>query len=228
MPRPSPRQRLYLVLVSTFVTCLLVADIVAGKYFQVGSLEMSVGTVTFPFAFLLTDVVNEYYGRDGARTMTAIGMAMLVVAFALITMSRLLPVSPGSYVGQEAFDQVFGMSLRLFAASLTAYLVSQLVDIHTFHVFKAVTRSKHLWLRAIGSTALSQIVDTVAVNFGALVGNRQLGEIASITAASYAYKLVVAVLLTPLCYVAHEVITRRMGIEPAPLDEGEGGATLES
>lgn len=219
MLRFSPRHQLYLVLVSLFVTCLLVADIVAGKYFQVGSLEMSVGTVTFPIAFLLTDIVNEYYGRPGARLMTAIGMAMLVVAFALIYMSRVLPVSPGTYVHQPAFDEVFGVSMRLFAASLVAYLISQIVDIHAFHLVKTVTESRHLWLRAIGSTVLSQVVDTFVVNFGALAGVRSTADILAIVGTSYLYKIVVATLLTPLCYVAHDIITRRMKIEPAPHDE---------
>jgi queuosine precursor transporter len=215
----SPRHQLYLVLVALFVTCLLVADIVAGKYFQIGAFEMSVGTVTFPIAFLLTDIVNEYYGRSGARLMTGVGMAMLVVAFALIFMSRELPVSPGTYVHQEAFDEVFGVSMRLFVASLVAYLISQLVDIHAFHLVKSVTESRHLWLRAIGSTVLSQVVDTFVVNYGALAGVRPGSEILGIVGTSYLYKILVAVLLTPLVYVAHDVITRRMGIDPAPHDE---------
>ena len=215
----SPRYRLYLVLVALFVTCLLVADIVAGKYFQVGPLEMSVGTVTFPIAFLLTDIVNEYYGRRGARLMTGVGMMMLLVAFALIYMSRSLPVSGGSPIEQPAFDAVFGMSLRLFVASLVAYLISQIVDIHAFHFVKALTQSQHLWLRAIGSTALSQIVDTFVVTFGSLAGLRSTSEILVIFGTSYVYKIAVAILLTPLVYVAHDVITRRMGIAPAPVDD---------
>lgn len=217
----SPRYRLYLVLVALFVTCLLVADIVAGKYFQVGALEMSVGTVTFPIAFLLTDIVNEYYGRRGARLMTGVGMLMLLVAFSLIFMSRSLPVSEGSPVAQPAFDAVFGISLRLFVASLIAYLISQIVDIHAFHFVKAMTRSQHLWLRAIGSTAVSQVVDTFVVTFGSLAGLRSTHDILVIFGTSYLYKIVVAVLLTPLVYVAHDVITRRMGIEPASVDEDE-------
>lgn len=217
--RFTPRHQLYLVLVCLFVTCLLVADIVAGKFFQIGAVEMSVGTVTFPIAFLLTDIVNEYYGRRGARLMTGVGMAMLVVAFSLIFASRALPVSPGTYVSQGAFDEVFGVSLRLFVASLVAYLISQFVDIHAFHLVKRVTASRHLWLRAIGSTVLSQVVDTFAVNFGALAGVRSMNDILTITVTSYLYKVIVAILLTPLCYVAHDVITRRMGIEPAPHDE---------
>ncbi|MDQ3035798.1 MAG: queuosine precursor transporter [Myxococcota bacterium] len=221
MIRFSPRHQLYLVLVCLFVTCLLVADIVAGKYFQVGALEMSVGTVTFPIAFLLTDIVNEYYGRPGARLMTAIGMAMLIVGFALIFMSRSLPVSAGTVVHQEAFDEVFGISMRIFAASLVAYLISQIVDIHAFHLVKTITGSRHLWLRAIGSTVVSQVVDTFVVNFGALAGVRSMPDILAIVGTSYLYKITVAVMLTPLVYVAHDVITRRMGIAPAPHDEHE-------
>ncbi len=219
MLRLSPRHQLYLVLVSLFVTSLLVADIVAGKYFTIGALTMSVGTVTFPIAFLLTDIVNEYYGRPGARLMTALGMAMLVVGFGIITFSRFLPVAPDSYVSQESFDAVFGISARLFGASLSAYLVSQIVDIHTFHLVKGLTQNRHLWLRALGSTAVSQVVDTVAVNFGALLGHVSIERIFEIVVASYLYKLVVALLLTPLCYLAHDIITRRMGIPPAPHDE---------
>jgi uncharacterized integral membrane protein (TIGR00697 family) len=215
------QHQLYVVLVALFVTCLLVADIVAGKFFRIGTLSMSTGTVAFPIAFLLTDIVNEYYGRRGARVMTTVGMAMLVVGFAIIMGARYAPVSDETYVTQEAFDNVFGLTGRLLAASLVAYLVSQLLDIYTFHIVKSVTESRHLWLRAIGSTALSQVVDTVFVNFGALLGNLTVGRIWEIVLWSYVYKLVVAALLTPLCYLAHEIITTRLGIEPAPHgDEG--------
>jgi uncharacterized integral membrane protein (TIGR00697 family) len=210
------QHQLYVVLVSLFVTCLLVADIVAGKFFRIGTLSMSTGTVAFPIAFLLTDIVNEYYGRRGARVMTTVGMAMLVVGFAIIMAAKYAPISDETYVTQEAFDNVFGLTGRLFAASLVAYLVSQLLDIYTFHIVKRVTESRHLWLRAIGSTALSQVVDTVFVNFGALFGNLPVTRIWEIVLWSYVYKLIVATLLTPLCYVAHEIMTTRLGIDPAP------------
>lgn len=217
----SPRYRLYLVLVAIFVTTLLVADIVAGKLFTLGGVSIPVGTVTFPIAFLLTDVVNEYYGRPGSRLMTLVGMGMLILGFAIITAARLAPPAPDTYVSQEAFDEVFGLSFRLFFASLAAYLVSQFLDIYTFHVVKKVTESRHLWLRAIGSTALSQVIDTLFVNFGAWIGLRPMGDIFETTIYSYVYKLIVAVALTPLVYVAHEVITARLGIEPLRHDAEE-------
>lgn len=216
------QHQLYVVLVALFVTCLLVADIVAGKFFRIGTLSMSTGTVAFPIAFLLTDIVNEYYGRGGARTMTAVGMAMLVVGFAIIMAARLAPVAADeTYVSQAAFDEVFGLTGRLFGASLVAYLVSQFLDIYTFHIMKRVTASRHLWLRAIGSTVLSQVIDTVFVNFGAQFGHLAIERIWEITFWSYVYKVIVAILLTPLCYVAHSILTTRLGIEPAPHgDEG--------
>lgn len=213
------RQQIYVVLVGVFVTSLLVADLVAGKYFVMAGFEMSAGTVTFPVAFILTDIVNEYYGQRGARFMTAIGMAMLVLAFALIAFARLLPPSPGTFIPEESFQAVFGMAPRLIFASLTAYLISQIVDIHTFATFKRVTESKHLWARAIGSTLLSQVVDTAVVTFGVMVGSRGFGEIAFVAGTQYLYKIAVAVALTPLCYLAHEIITTRLGIEPMPHDE---------
>jgi uncharacterized integral membrane protein (TIGR00697 family) len=216
------KQRLYVVLLAVFLTSLLVADIVAGKYFVVGDLQLSTGTVIFPIAFLLTDVVNEYYGRRGARFMTFVGMAMLVFGFGIIYAARVLPVWDRSPIPQPAFDAVFGISARLFVASLVAYLISQFVDIYTFHITKRVTRSRFLWVRALGSTALSQIVDTGAVTFGSLLGLIPVGDIVAIAVGAYVYKMVVATLLTPLLYVSHDIISKRMGIDPAPAeDEGD-------
>ncbi len=177
---------------------------------------MSVGTIVFPVTFILTDVVNEYYGRKGARTMTLTGMMMLVLGFFILWGARVLPSTVDSPLPQSAMDAVFGMSMRLFAASLFAFLISQFVDIHSFQTVKTRTASKHLWLRAVLSTAFSQVVDTVVVNFGMLLGRMSLATIFNIILISYVYKVVVATLLTPLCYLAHNVITERYGLQPMP------------
>lgn len=220
----SAKQRLYLILSAIFVTSLLSADTVAGKFFSVWGLPpLSTGTVVFPIAFLLTDIVNEYYGQSGARFMTWVGMGVIVLAFAIYQLARFLPVADISPVPQQSVDNVFGLSARLFGASLAAYLVSQFVDIHAFHLTKRITQSKHLWVRALGSTVLSQVIDTLAVNFGSLLWQHDahgheigVATIFHIATISYFYKIVVATILTPLVYVAHEVISKRMGIEPAP------------
>ncbi len=210
------RTRIYLTLSAIFVTSLLVADVIAGKFFVIGGLEVSVGVIPFPITFLLTDVVNEYYGRKGARLLTGIGAAMLVFAFAMIFLARALPTGEHSPVPKAAFDGVFGISYKFFAASLTAYLVGQVADINAFHLTKRITHSRLLWLRATGSTAVSQLFDTAIVNAAALAGVLAAGEIVKVAFWSYVYKMAVAVLLTPLLYAIHELLTKRWGLEALP------------
>lgn len=212
------KDRLYLALVATFLTALLIADVTAGKFFQVGGLSISVGIIPFPITFVLTDIVNEYYGREGARLMTAIGAAMLVFAFAMITVARVLPAAEDSPIPQASFVAVFGMSWRFFGASFAAFLLGQFADIQAFHFVKRITQSRLLWLRATGSTAISQVVDTVVVNVAALAGLAAAGTIVKIIAVSYLYKMVVAILLTPLLYAAHGFFTARFGLVAAPAE----------
>jgi len=217
------RTRIYLTLCAVFVTSLLVADIIAGKFFVIGGLEVSVGVIPFPITFLLTDVVNEYYGRKGARLLTGIGAAMLVFAFGIIFLARALPTGASSPVPQAAFDGVFGISYKFFAASLIAYLVGQFADINAFHVTKRITASRLLWLRATGSTAISQVVDTAIVNAAALAGILSAGQIVRVAFWSYVYKMTVAVLLTPVLYGIHGLLEKRLGLDPLP-PEGADGA----
>jgi uncharacterized integral membrane protein (TIGR00697 family) len=219
------RQRLFLVLSAIFLTALLIANVVAGKLFRIGPVVLSVGVIPFPITFLLTDIVNEYFGRRGARFLTVVGLCMMLLATGIITLAARLPVAEQTYVSQASFDNVFGLSWRLFLASLSAYLIGQISDIYFFGVFKRLTGSRILWLRATGSTAVSQVVDTAIVNFAVFAGALGLGEIARLAAFGYLYKMAVAVLLTPLLYAAHAVITRRLRI--APFDargDGAGGA----
>lgn len=212
------KTRLYLALVATFLTALLIADVTAGKFFQVGTLSISVGIIPFPITFVLTDIVNEYYGREGARLMTAVGAAMLVFAFLMITVARVLPAAENSPIPQAAFVAVFGMSWRFFGASLGAFVLGQFADIQAFHAMKRITQSRLLWLRATGSTAISQVVDTLFVNVAALAGIVAAGNIAKIILVSYAYKMAVAILLTPLLYMAHGFFTNRFGLVAAPAE----------
>lgn len=217
-PASELKTRLYLALVATFLTALLIADVTAGKFFQAGALSISVGIIPFPITFVLTDIVNEYYGREGARLMTAIGAAMLVFAFVLITVARVLPAADNSPIPQASFVAVFGMSWRFFGASFGAFVLGQFADIQAFHAVKRITQSRFLWLRATGSTAISQVVDTLFVNVAALAGLVAAGEIAKIIAVSYAYKMVVAILLTPVLYAVHGFFSARFGLVGAPVE----------
>jgi len=220
------RHRLFVYLTATFVASLLVADIIGGKFFAVGPITLSVGMIPFPVTFVLTDLINEYWGKEGARRVTWVGLAMASLAFVVILLARLLPVSPRSPLPQPVFDQVFGVSNRLYVASLTAYVIGQLSDIWFFHLLKRLTKGKALWLRATGSTVISQAIDTLVVNFVLLWGttladgsHASVAYILQIAATGYAVKFVIALGLTPLIYAGHGVMHRRFGLVPLPPDE---------
>ncbi len=218
----TPPQKLYMVLAGIFISSLLLGDMVGGKFFQYGNVRLSVGIIPFPVTFVLTDVINEFYGARGARFITYVAMAMAVYAFLVLQLAIGLPVAAGSPVSQDQFNAVFGFGARLFVASLIAFLVSQLADISIFHVFKRLTHSRMIWLRSTGSTAVSQLADTVTINFILLAGRMPAPEIVKIVVDSYVYKFIVAVALTPAIYALHAVVVRIFRLHPeAAVEPGE-------
>mgnify|MGYP002383867632 CR=1 FL=1 len=156
--------RLFVYLCAVFVSCLLLGDIIGGKTIPTPFGPISVGILPFPVTFLLTDVVNDFYGRPGARFLTFLGFWMAALAWGVLQLSTALPVDQSTYFTQAEFSKIFGGSAQLFVASMLAYLVSQLLDIQVFQYWKALTESRHLWLRATGSTVVSQLIDTVTIN----------------------------------------------------------------
>jgi queuosine precursor transporter len=214
------KQYLYVWLGGLFVAALIVADLIGGRFFRVGSVDLSVGMLAFPLTFVLTDVINEFYGTVGARRITYVGLGTAVFAFLVINVALALPPSPKG-LPDEVFRSVFGWSRRLYVASLAAYLVGQLSDITFFGLFRRLTRHRLLWLRATGSTLISQAIDTVVVNFVLLSGRESPAAITRIVFHSYLTKIVAAVALTPLIYAAHALILRVLEVrepaEPGPL-----------
>jgi uncharacterized integral membrane protein (TIGR00697 family) len=228
------RTQLFVYLAAIFVAALILGDLIGGKAIaidlHIGPLRytqpMSVGLFAFPVTFLLTDVVNEFYGRKGARFLTFLGLWMAIFAFVVLNVAQAPRAEPNSYFRDAEFDKVFGIGSRLFVASVVAYLIGQFLDIHVFQFWKALTRTKHLWLRATGSTLASQIADTVIINFlfwsvipklsgdvarpAEWVTRKALGE--------YVLKFFIAVALTPVVYALHNLIGRKLGIEPAPIE----------
>jgi queuosine precursor transporter len=218
------RHKLFLVLAGIFTTCLVVGDIIGGKLIQwhMFGLEFTttVGMVPFPVTFLLTDVLNEFYGQRAARFITVVGFGMAVLSFSFIFLSAAVPFAPFTHapdwtgVNEASFNNVFLGSMRMIFASLCAYLVSQFVDIGVFHLLKRKTSGKLLWLRATGSTAVSQLIDTITINFVAWSGMMSVGKILNIIYSAYGLKLLIAVGLTPLIYLCHSLVERGLGIQP--------------
>jgi uncharacterized integral membrane protein (TIGR00697 family) len=238
---PSPfsgmraEHKLYVCLVAVFVSCLLLGDIIGGKTIPTLSLAghdlgpISVGVIPFPVTFLLTDVVNDFYGRKGARFLTLVGFAMALLAYALLQLTTLMPPHESTYFTQAEYAKIFGGSSQLFIASMISYLCGQFLDIQVFQFWKALTRSRHLWLRATGSTLLSQIVDTVMINLifwlwtaassptsflGKMTPSDRYAWVFAKIGREYLIKVGVAILLTPVVYAIHGAIVRWLGIQP--------------
>lgn len=232
------RVALFVYLCAIFVASLVLGDLIGGKAFVVhiplGGLAydqpVSVGLFAFPVTFLLTDIVNEFYGRAGARFLTFLGMWMAIFAFIVLNVSQLPHAEPHSYLADFEFNKVFGTGGTLFIASIIAYLCGQFLDIYVFQFWKALTESKHLWLRATGSTLASQVIDTFVINvlfwwaIPRLMHNhpRDMDWVTRKSVGEYLIKFVIALALTPAVYGLHTFVVKRFGIEPEPHEGGAG------
>jgi uncharacterized integral membrane protein (TIGR00697 family) len=216
-------------LCAVFVACLLLGDVIGGKTIATPLGPISVGIIPFPVTFLLTDIVNDFYGPRGARFLTLLGFWMAVLAYVILQLSTWLSPDVSTYFTQAEFAKIFGGSAQLFVASIFAYLIGQFLDIRVFQFWKALTESRHLWLRATGSTVLSQIADTVTINaifwnwsaaqdptsfLGRMSASERWTWIGAKMAREYGVKFAVAVLLTPAVYGLHAAIVRGLRIAP--------------
>ena len=214
----SRRQKLYTVLTSIFITALILAEITGSKLIQSRIMDdfvftMTMGVIPFPITFLVTDIVNEYYGKPGIRFVTFLGMFMIAFTFAILLIDMSIPAASFSPVTDDAFNSVFGQSNRIILGSVTAYLVGQFIDVQVFHYIRKRTHEKMLWLRATGSTFVSQLIDSFVVLFIAFSGKIPYEQILNIGITNYIYKFFIAVALTPLIYLAHHLIDRYLGDE---------------
>lgn len=219
------KERLFLWLGGLFVAALLVADLIGGKFFRVAGHDLSAGMLAFPLTFVLTDVVNEFYGAHGARRITFLGLGTALFAFAIIQLAMALPPSPESPLSHDVFRSVFGWSTRLYVASLTAYVIGQLLDIAVFGALRKVTRHRFIWLRATGSTVVSQLVDSMVVTFVLLSGTKSTAFILGVVRDSYLVKLVVAIGLTPVIYAAHAVLAKLLHGDETPMRDVSDNAS---
>ena len=176
---------------------------------------MTAGVIAFPITFIVTDVMNEYFGKRGIRFVTMLGVAMVVFEFLLLRAALAVPTDPLSPVPDEAFASVFGTTTRVIFGSLVAFIVGQFADISLFHWVRKLTARKHLWLRATGSTFGSQLLDTFIVLSVAFAGQLPFSHIVAITLFNYGYKLVIAIVITPVIYAGHWVIDSYLGDETA-------------
>ncbi|MEM6316801.1 MAG: queuosine precursor transporter [Bacteroidota bacterium] len=194
---------------------------------HVGSLSLSAGVLLWPIVFIMTDIINEYYGKKGVKILSYIGVGMITYAFLMIYGAiELTPASfwTGSYAEQgvpdmqSAFATIFGQGAWIIVASNIAFLVGQVIDATVFHRLRKWTKNDKVWLRATGSTLISQFIDSFLVLYIAFVLGPPQWEISlflAVGVVNYTYKFIVAVVLTPAIYLAHNLIDNYLGKERA-------------
>jgi uncharacterized integral membrane protein (TIGR00697 family) len=205
----SRKDIVFLVLAGFFITNAIVAELIGGKLVQFfGLFTQSIGIILWPVIFLLTDLINEYYGKDGVKKLTYITVGLISFTFIILSIALSIPATSFSPVSDSVFNTIFGQSQWIIVGSIIAFLLSQLVDVYVFWMFKKVTGDKHIWVRATGSTMVSQLIDTFVVQFIAFVlpGKWPFSEFLVNAGWGYAFKLLVALALIPMIYLGHYVI----------------------
>jgi uncharacterized integral membrane protein (TIGR00697 family) len=211
-------QKIYLILGALFVASLVASNLIFQKFFYwdffgLYTFEISVGILPYPITFLITDIISEVYGKRKANQIVTIGIFASFFSMLIVFVSGIVPATNWSPVSDTLFNKVFGATAIAVLASMFAYLFAQYIDIQLFHFWKRLTKGKHLWLRNNFSTFLSQFVDTFTV----LILLCSFGKIewklfSSLLLSGFLFKVLIAVLDTPLLYLAVYAFRNRFGL----------------
>ncbi len=243
----SKRTHLFLVLCGIFITNAVLAEVIGTKIFSLEAalgwapaqihllggfvldFNLTAGVIIWPVVFITTDIINEYFGKEGVKQVSFLTAGLIAYVFLVIWWVTDLPpaqfwleLNKVDSQGQplninEAFNRIFLQGMGIIIGSLTAFLIGQLLDVATFHWLRKFTGRNKIWLRATGSTLVSQLIDSFVVLTIAFYffGNWSAEQVIAVGIINYIYKLSVAVLLTPLLYVAHYLIDWYLGKEYA-------------
>lgn len=222
------RLTLFVTLVAIFMTCLVVGDLIGGKVTSVTLFgkewPFSAGQLAFPVTFILTDILNEFYGRRVARRVTVLAFFMVGLTIGIIAIAGQLGWASFTQgkdwdgVTPEVFHTVFSQAIWIQVSSMFAFLIGNYIDIAVFFLFKKLTRDKYLWLRATGSTAVSQLIDTVVISAMVWLPKMSVSAYVDLVITSYVIKLTIAIGVTPILYGLHALIEQRFNIHPAEPD----------
>ncbi|KOS06714.1 hypothetical protein AM493_12245 [Flavobacterium akiainvivens] len=205
------KSTLYVILAGIFITNAVVAELIGGKLISVFGVPMSVGILPWPVVFITTDLINEYFGQKGVRRLSLITAGLIAYCFGLLYLAMSIPAIQGEgLVTDTQFSGVFGQSMWIIVGSITAFLVSQVIDVTIFHFVKNKTGNRMIWLRSTGSTVISQFFDSFIVLGIAfyLTGKMDTQTYLLSGITGYSVKLAIAILLTPVIYLAHALIEK--------------------
>lgn len=207
----NKKDTVYVILAGIFITNAVVAELIGGKLIHVGSAVMSIGILPWPIVFITTDLINEYFGEKGVRKLSFITAGLIAYTFFVLLIAMNIPAVQGEkLVSDQQFNGVFGQSMWIIVGSITAFLVSQLIDVTIFHFFKKRTGNKMIWLRSTGSTVISQLFDSFIVLGIAfwMTGKMDTKTFIISALTGYSVKLIIAILLTPMIYLGHSIIKK--------------------
>ena len=207
----SRKDTVYVILAGIFITNAIVAELIGGKLIYVGPAVMSIGILPWPVVFVTTDLVNEYFGTNGVKKLSVITAGLIAYTFLVLFFAMKIPAVNGEkLVNDTQFHAVFGQSMWIIVGSITAFLVSQLIDVTIFHLVKNKTGKRMIWLRSTGSTVISQLFDSFIVLGIAfwLTGKMKTETYILSAFTGYSVKLVIAICLTPLIYLGHWLIEK--------------------
>lgn len=230
----SRKQKLFVFLFGIFLTNAIIAEIIGVKIFSIEKtlgfsplqlmtfwgekwdLNQTAGALNWPLVFITSDIINDYFGKSGVKFISYTTAFFIAFAFLIIyTATLLVPadfwieVNKGININ-EAFSRVFRQGLGIITGSLVAFLFSQIIDATVFQKIKNSTGNKQIWLRATGSTLISQLIDSflvIGIAFYAF-GDWTVSQWMNVSLNNYFYKFFVAILFTPLLYLAHYFIEK--------------------
>lgn len=234
--------RLAVILSAFFLTNIFVAEFIGVKIFSLEttlgfskwnfslfgkeglSFDLTCGVLIWPFVFVLTDIINEYFGPRGVRFLS--WLSVILISYAFLSFSAGMQVTPAGWWPASqtekgipdmnaAFNGVFGQGLWIIIGSIVAFLIGQLADVSVFHWIKKRSGEKNLWMRSTVSTLVSQFIDSYVVLFIAfyLGANWDWRQVLAIGMVNYAYKFIMAIAMIPVIYFVHQLIDRYLGSE---------------
>lgn len=238
----SRRQKLFIFLFGIFLTNAIIAEIIGVKIVSIEKslgfdplhlatrwgtfwdLNQTAGALNWPIVFILSDIINDYYGKKGVRFISYNTAGFIAYSFFVIYLATLLVpadfwvetnLGSTNFNINDAFSRIFRQGLGIITGSLLAFLVSQITDALIFEKIKARTGTKMIWLRATGSTLVSQLIDSFLVIGVAfyLFGNWTVSEWINVSSNNYLYKFIVAIIFTPVLYLAHHFIEKYLAKE---------------
>lgn len=182
-----------------FVAVLLISNVASTKITDLGWFVFDAGTLLFPFAYILGDVMTEVYGYKRARSVIWLGFfSACLMAITFIVVGHLPPAS--DWPNQASYEAILGATPRIVLASLVAYFIGSFANSFVMAKMKILTKGKMLWARTIGSTVVGEFLDTTLFVMIAFFGVLPNALLVTIIVSNYVFKTLVEVVFTPVTY----------------------------